>query len=492
MFYLILFGFTLVCYWPCLEAPPVFDDIQLFRREGWGKWTWWDYVGRLRWFDGRYLTEASWDVTRKIVPEPYQLGIHHLGTVLLHGLNACIIMWLAQAAGYAEGHAQCAALIFAVHPLAAAAVAPIITRSSVLSATFLLLMAWNVLAGHHVWSALALLWLACMAKEDGIAGLPLLLWLAWPAYWIVGSVAIMAAVRWKSLLNAFRTLRRENGDESCRAAGLPTSLTQPWYSLYAIPLNLFYWQLWMFGLRFNPDHDVRTPPIFRVIDCGIVFAVGVMIPFLIVTQPVPDLAASMILLSPWAAGWFFRMPDIIFESRAYFTVAGIALLLAPVMAQWPWLAMAVLTWFGCRTAVRCWHQSDPIRFWNWAWKAGSHKLRVALNLGAAYQGIGQMDKAKEWHDRALSIDPQSGIAFANIGLWHEGKARMERMRVSRIFILTGTISAEEWTQAVATAKEEMRRANIMMGLAAHVCPDDPNVQRLAPMVREHAANSGVK
>src|SRR6266571_9475006 len=98
----------------------------------------------------------------------------HLVNVLLHAINAALVFALVRRLGTPGWAAFCAALLFAVHPVAAWPVASIVARVDLLPALFLLL-AWLALDAGHVSSLRRatltglLFLLALLSKESALA-----------------------------------------------------------------------------------------------------------------------------------------------------------------------------------------------------------------------------------------------------------------------------------------------------------------------------------
>ncbi len=90
---------------------------------------------------------------------------YHLGNILIHGLNACLVWWLARLIGGCHGPALVAGLLFLAHPLCAEPVNYISARSDSLAALFYLmglcLFIGVAARGEEVWRRCS--WLAAFA-----------------------------------------------------------------------------------------------------------------------------------------------------------------------------------------------------------------------------------------------------------------------------------------------------------------------------------------
>ncbi len=91
----------------------------------------------------------------------------HLINVLLHAVNAGLVLALARRLGRSQGSALGVALLFACHPVAAWPVASIVARVDLLAALFVLL-AWLAMETHALLVGLFFL-LALLSKESALA-----------------------------------------------------------------------------------------------------------------------------------------------------------------------------------------------------------------------------------------------------------------------------------------------------------------------------------
>ncbi|HYV84320.1 MAG TPA: tetratricopeptide repeat protein [Patescibacteria group bacterium] len=99
----------------------------------------------------------------------------HLVNVLLHAVNAMLVLRLLRRYSVGIGAATFGALLFAVHPAAAWPVGSIVARVDLLPALFILL-AWGALAGGESWGTGLFFAAALLCKESAIAflGVPFL------------------------------------------------------------------------------------------------------------------------------------------------------------------------------------------------------------------------------------------------------------------------------------------------------------------------------
>lgn len=493
MLFLVLLALCLLTYFPCVYATPIWDDIQLFQDEDMKKWKF--YRARLK--DPRWITQMSFGLTftflqrvRKEWQNTMIVSAFHLTNILIHFLNSVLVYGIGSI--LVGDRAIVAALLFAVHPLCASAVAPIVSRSSILSTTFIFGAIWLTLA-HYPFLALLLAVGAFWSKEDGIAVLPLILALTalydpWTAFQVFG-VCLLAFQRVsKRLFHMARTLLKNNGDISMVNAGLGGSLPQPLYTATAIVENLRRWPLWLLGFERNPDPDPKPRGVWPGISVSLLILVGCVL--LLLSQQSSYLTIALIvLISPWSASWFFRLPDPVSELRAYSTVLGMALLLSYLPLP---LVIPALIWFASLSAFRAWLQQNEMALWLHTWNEGSRKLRVALNLAAAYQKYNKIQEAYDWHHKALRISPKNGLVLTNLALWHEGRCRLERQTLSGQFVAEGRSDPKAVQDGIRKANEYLAQAVALAREGFQNCPHDPWVQHYSKKIEEHAEKIGMK
>lgn len=462
---------------PSISGLPIYDDGQVVT-ERYQKWAEWRKVPPA--FPSRWLTNATIALTFKLVAVPFQLQALHLGTALIHLLNAGLVAGIAT---QVQADPLAAMLVFAVSPLAWSAVAPIATRSVVFSTTFVLIAVWLTLAGLWPLALLAVI-PATLAREDGLIAAPLIVLLTTldtpPVALILAGSGLLVLVTFRErLLAAYRKLVLNNGDQAMATAGLQVSLPQPAYTLTAIAEYLWRWPLWNLGLKQNVDPLIL--PYRHRMFAGFLCANVVLAALIAWGPPVP---LALILISAFTASMFLPLPDIVSESRAYPTVAGVALL-AGMLPLSPLLLTLLVAGLAIQAARRSYIQRHPIPYWLSAWRVKTPKLRVAINIGAEYQTIGDMQNAKKWHDSTLAQWPQSGLALINMALWLEGAARFERQAVALPFIQTASRSTDA-LERQQHSEQYLRQAVAVADQALKECPKDKAVINWHAAIHRHA------
>ena len=161
-------------------------------------------------------------IDHAITPDPYSF---HIANVAVHLLNSFAVIWIFSGLGMDPGAALLGGLIFAIHPLATAAVAYIAALSVLVSSCFALL-GLGLIVNHHALLALPFLGAAVISREDALAVFPLaalLTWRSgWAGWWIFLAVPpLIVQWQWKRLME----LTQKNGDAPMGDAGQSVSFS---------------------------------------------------------------------------------------------------------------------------------------------------------------------------------------------------------------------------------------------------------------------------
>lgn len=498
MIFAVLFALVLLVYFPAIYATPIWDDQQLFLDVDLPKWAWKNSKGARRWHDERWLTQASFGLTFRYAQRwtedrrhTFTVAMLHTTNILLHFINSLLFYGMVSVL-VEPVRATLAALIFVVHPLAPSAVAPIVSRSSVMSTTFIIGASWLALTGHP-FLALTMAVGAFWSKEDGVAAFPLVIALTaltspWMA--LVQAVMVVAVIgrMWQRLWALGYKLYINSGATTMANAGLNTQLQQPAYTATAVIENLKRWPGWLFGFGLNADPDTTKRSLFHGLLAFITaaFFAGMV---LFHGERSSQAAILILFLSPWTASWLFPLPDPVSELRAYSTVipAAIFLSAAPIV-----LAVPLVVWLGGVAAHRAWLQQNEIRLWRWSWDEGSRKVRVAVNIGAAYTRNQKMKEAFEWHQVTSELFPDNGILLINLALFYESCCRAERGVIGNQFVVTGRVNPEEQAKRTQEAAKALATAIVYARKAMASAPKDPWVRQYAGVIEKHAKSLGVE
>ena len=127
-----IFIVVALLYGPYVGSPSIFDDVYFFLEPQ-------KYVDSLSWsglFDRRWVSNATLALTYRLWGAEH--GAYHIGNLLIHGLTAFSLFLLLrdllahERDGSANLPAFTAAMLFALHPVAAFAVGYIVERSIML------------------------------------------------------------------------------------------------------------------------------------------------------------------------------------------------------------------------------------------------------------------------------------------------------------------------------------------------------------------------
>lgn len=402
---------ALLCYIPCLNGPPLFDDLEVLENAAQYRFREWGYV-RASYRTpvlASYAAQRIWPGTMRSL---------HIGNTLIHALAAMVAAGIASALRFGDETAFMAGLLYAVHPFAANTVAFISGRASIMSTLCGLTAVWTVLTpGMAHWAILAL-GLSILSKEDGIGFFPLV--------FLIGilqgqtALAILLASAGAAFLVWHRRqlmiYLRGNGDEVMASIGLPRSHPQPRHGYTVLVETLLHLPLWLVGQGLSPYHGsgVRVPSPARL---ALAWGIAAIAGALLVAAPIP---ALILLAGPWTVYIVCRAPDQICEYRSYASLAGMVLLIAPLVdGVWAWAA--ILGAAGAATAVRSSVWQSGIALWAAAARHSSgDPSRAHGELGAYFKIQGDHFRSEAALRDAIGINPRFGPALNNLAwiLWH--------------------------------------------------------------------------
>jgi Flp pilus assembly protein TadD len=371
--------------------------------------------------------------------------VYHLTNVLIH-VSAC---WLAYRLllrmRYPAGLSLAAALVFAVHPLLAQAVAWVPGRNDSLLAVFclgafLLLLRfletkrWRACAGHLLFFALA-----CFTKETALALVPVcLLYL----FAVAGekpfssNLKILAA-GWAGVLGLWAALRSVAiagpGWKILAetAAGLPTN--------FPVVVQAVGKMLLPFNLSVLPTVE----------DTGSVYGL----------LSVAALAAALVFSKNvrwkhvlFGAGWFalFLAPTLVptfvvpgslaaifLEHRNYLPLIGVILVALeidwvrrfdPAAPKQAAVFLIVAGLFAGLTWARTGTFKDKFSYWQSAVQSAPGSSVAHMNLGSAYQTEGLLVQAEAEFRKTLELNPRQAMAYSNLADIDLERDRLEAAR----------------------------------------------------------------
>ena len=437
----------------------------------------------------------------------------HLTSVLLHGLNAVLVLALADAllrrcsalAPRARlAAALGAALLFAVHPLRAESVAWITERRDVLSCLFLLgtLLAWlrssEPGARRAAWLALALVLylLSLLSKAWGITLPALLLVLDLlvlrrrapprrePWSRLLGELALFAPFALASAILAAAAQRHGQAMLDLEQLGPLQRLAQAAYGLCAYPLA----SLWPVNLgplyALDPSGElggaqiaalavvILALPALFVLARRRPSVAGALISYAVLVSPVLGLAQSGV--QAWADRYSYLacIPLAILLAAALAHLAQRAPRRAPAIAG---VSLALLVLLGQRTWAQTRVWQDSISVWSRVVAVEPASFIGHWMLGVSLQEAARHDEAVAHFERALAQRP-------------DGDARLDRnnpgvryrMALS-LFELGRPAEAEAALRAVLAQRPDHPPALERMRVLLLARGDGPELEQLCAL-----------
>jgi len=383
-------------------------------------------------------------------------GQHHRMNVLIHTVNALLLLVVLERMTGQTTHSAFVAALFALHPLHVESVAWVAERKDVLSGFFWMLTLWSYVryAEHPKWGrylvVLGCFALGLMAKPM-VVTLPFVLLLLdfWPLQRLQPfGVAKLQAPETSShpMLVSLPRLLMEKLPLlalSVISSMVTLSFLKSWGTIelmdkLSIPARLAN-ALISYGRYIG---KMILPE-----DLSVVYPHPGSWPAWQVTGAVALLAAISLLVcgvirrSPYLiVGWLWFLgtlvpviglvqvnPQSLADRYTYLPLIGLFIMgvwgAADLMARWPYRRVALglggaLVMAGCMAVP--WHQ---LRYWQNSITLFSHAANVTTNNAIAYYNLGQalsikgqLQEPMELYTAALRIRPDHGLAHNNLGL----------------------------------------------------------------------------
>lgn len=413
--------------------------------------------GFLNWDDDVYILRNPWIVSldpanlRGIFTQPYfqnYLPLHllsymldhalwglrpmgyHLGSVLLHGLNAVLCLAVVRRLSRSLAIGFLAALLFALHPSHVEAVAWVSSRKEVLSTTFLLLSLLLYLRarrgeGLRAWpyAASLLFFLAAMLSKVSVVVLPLFLLLLDATPGVAGRArppwtrALLEKIPY-GIVGAILIFVNSRVQITARAAYAHDPLRYMTVKGHAVWNYLGL----LFGLGGNPDYDLP-----RIAGPGTLLALG---GWLVLPAAAWLLYRSRRRLEFLGVGWVLLtlLPALLFPLVTYMAdrylyapsigfcwalaaaLVGVGAPRRSTLARGTAVALSValLGLFTARTLDQSRHWKDSETFWTYA-LTRSRDYRVYNNLAQV-----RMEQ-KRWSEAEELL--RRGTAAPNVTSW---------------------------------------------------------------------------
>lgn len=356
--------------------------------------------------------------------------VFHLGNLLLHAANVLLVhalvrRWPGLPAGRVDAAAFWAALLFALHPAQAEAVAYVTGRSVSLMAFFWFaaILCWlrADAAGSPRWRAAAVLsFVAALAARETALALPLLLWVWQRASGVSWSAGLRRLARlWGVFALALLVSLAVPGYR--RLLGFSLDLRPPLSNLALQPdalVYLFTRPLLRLETNLDPDlvvHALGSLPWLALAALLLVFlAAGFA---LLRRHPLWGLAAlwPFIVLLPTHS--LVARIDLVADRHLYLALVGpaVAVAAAASVARWRALAVSgVAAVLAFASLQRVADFTSETALWTATAARSPGKARVWNNLGYGRLVEGDPEGAAAAFRRALAIDPQHARAAVNL------------------------------------------------------------------------------
>lgn len=428
-------------WWPALTASFQFDD--------------WNVIVN----DARVHSLAAWSESmpgiRPLLKLSYAMNFavddgpvgFRAVNVLIHALNATLVIWLLRVRGLRAGldptraqyAAILAALLFALHPVQTEAVTYVSGRSSSLAACFCLLAVWCwVRSEQSPDSRSVIAWLAacCVSfaaaatsKETALV-LPLALWLYSADQPSRGTlqrlvpllVLTVLMLSFAFSLPTYRYLFEVSLDTRSVGENL---LTQ------ARGLVYLTGQLLRIG---NGNADPRLAVVDDADPLSVALCIawlGILFAALLRVRKAPVGAFAVLWFLIWLAPTNSVLPrlDVANDRQLYLALLGPAWWLAVRLIAWrrgpSWLGYASAALALILLTHATWQRNriyeTEITFWQDTAARNPASARAANNLGMAYALACRPEDALLEFERAMALDPQDYRARVNSRLLQQGE-----------------------------------------------------------------------
>lgn len=458
---LLLIAATTLLYTHFLWNPLVFDDKPFFVES-----TLKQYGSSLSIFELRWLSYASFGWTYNLFGLDWFW--YRVGNLALHALTAVLLFVFFKKLLSTVGQAQCpvnqphwpaffAALMFSLHPVAVYGVAYLVERSIIMATLFgvaaLLCYMEGLLRDKASWFIASALcyFLAVISKEHSImlpgvaVALTLLLqkpsfslmkklWLPYALYLGIGLVIVLKA---KGVLGApYEPFAAEMWSQLSEHQQAPNIANAYLLSVMNQGGLFFkYLLLWVVPYTGWMSIDIRQPfatdfQVWPGLAGFILFlAYGALAARLLVKGGRQGLVGFS-LLFPWIlfmtefSSVRIQEPFVLY--RSYLWMSGLPLLLLALLNTVPRKISLALFFILCTlSATLAWNRLDSfssnLKLWSDAVEKNNESKLLGVersynNRGFAYSEMGQLQKAQEDFQTAISINPNYSSGFFNIGV----------------------------------------------------------------------------
>jgi tetratricopeptide (TPR) repeat protein len=355
----------------------------------------------------RPLTWLSFEANYRIGAHP---ALWHLVNVAAH-LAAVLLLYellLTVAPPFA---ALLGALVFAVHPIQAEAVAYVYSRATLFSTAFSLAAILFWLRDRR-WYALACFALALLSKEDCVT-VPLVLLLLDR---LKGRMRWLAAMLGLAFLAGVHTLLATRAAGS--GAGFTAGISPAHYLLMQGYVIARYLRLLVIPYGFSIDPEIQAS-LWVCVACWLAIAISIWIA---ARQPWRSRGgkwwlAGFILLIPSSS--IFPATDLAADHRMYLPMLAFATLIGLLLARLPAYATAVpIVVLILISASRMSVWADNGKLWSEAVEQAPDKLRPRLQLARALEperALGVLEEAHTRFPGDVDVDDEIGRVYLQLG-----------------------------------------------------------------------------
>lgn len=120
------------------------------------------------------------------------------------------------------------------------------------------------------------------------------------------------------------------------------------------------------------------------------------------------------LTAPMIPYFLLPLPDLLFEHRAYLTVAWFSILAGWLMARMPKVSVIAILAFIVLSNERVKVYSSPVTAMEDAMMQAPGKARIRVNLAYAYGQLNRLEDAERELELAVQLEPDLGMAWKNL------------------------------------------------------------------------------
>lgn len=441
---LVLGALILMVYFPSLDNGFIryYDDAQYVTENPWVKngLT----FSTMRWAFTRFYA-ANWHpLTWLSHALDYQLfgdgpAGHHLTNVLLHALNSGLLFWVLRRALGSVWGALLGAALFAVHPVQVESVAWVAERKNLLSTLFWLLamVAYGRYAGKPSWQRyglVAVLFVLGLMSKPMVVTFPLamLLWDIWPLRRICSVKSALRCALEKipllvlSVVASVVTVFAQGEGGAVASTEVYSVGVRLVNALNALK-NYLVMVVWPQSLAVFYPHPGQWPLGQSVLS-------GVVVVLMLV------FALKLWRAMPWfCVGWLWFLGTLVpvigivqvgAQSHAdrylYLPVMGLVLMVAAgaaeVIRRMPRMGSGIVMLGVAAVLALSLQTRNQIAVWHDDETLFTHALAITDNNSIAYNNLGlmmlsrgELERAEQYLQRAITIDPSFALPWNSLG-----------------------------------------------------------------------------